>query len=64
MNQSICLWSDFTKLFCINTVDLYLTGRLHFTYRLLVTDNDALHVIHILFFDVLLALYYFIDIVL
>ena len=31
---------------------------------LLVTDDDALHVIHILFFDLLLGLYYFTDIVL
>ena len=52
MNQSICLWSDFTKSFHINPIMFYFyqTGRLHFTHRLLVTDNDALHVIHILFF--------------
>ena len=42
----------------------YLTGRLDFTYRLLLTDNNAWDAIHILFFDLLLALYYSIDIVL
>ena len=33
---------------------LYQTGTLYFTYRLLVTDSDALHVIHaiqVLFLD-------------
>ena len=67
MDQSICLWSGFAKSFYINLdmfCCLYETGRLHFTYRLLVTDNDALHVIHIMFFDLLFALYYFIDLVL
>ena len=42
----------------------YQTGRLHFTHRLLVTDNDALHDIHILFFYLIYALYFCIDIVL
>ena len=37
---------------------------MYFTYRLLVTDNNALHAIHILFFDLLLALHYSINIVL
>ena len=67
MDQTICSWSDFTKLFHINVVIfcyLYKTGRLHFTYQLLVTDNDVLHVIHVLFFDCLLILYFFTDIVL
>ena len=41
---------------------LYLTGRLHVSHRLLVTDNEALRVIHILFFDFLLALCYSTDI--
>ena len=31
-----------------------LTERLHFTYRLLVTDNDALHVIKFCFLTYLL----------
>ena len=65
MDQSICVWSDFTKSFCINPIMfcyLYETGRLRFTHRLLVTDNDALHVLLILVFDLLLALYYSTDI--
>ena len=43
---------------------LYQTEKLRFTYRLLVIDTDSLHVIYILFFDLLLALYYSIDIAL
>ena len=67
MDQSICLRSDLAKSFHINPVVfccLHLTGRLHFTYRLPMIDNDTLHDIHILFFDLLLALYYSIDIML
>ena len=67
MDQSICLRSDLTKSFHINPVVfccLHLIRRLHFTYRLLVTDNDTLHDILILFFDLLLALYYSIDVML
>ena len=66
MDQSTCLRSDFTKSFHISPVlfcYFFYTGRLHFTYRLLETDYDALHFIHILFSDLLLALYYSIDII-
>ena len=61
MDRSIRLWSHFTKSFHISLdmfCYLYQTGRLHFAYRLLVTDNNALHVIYILFFDWHFALYY------
>ena len=61
MDQSICLWSYFTKSFLIKSccVLLSLSNRkIAFYYRLLVTNNDALHVIHVLIFDLLLDLYY------
>ena len=63
MDQSICLRSDLTKSFNINPVMFFLSPlNRKIAFYLQITDNDTLHDIHILFFDLLLALYYSINI--
>ena len=52
MNQFVygqILQNHFTSILLWFVISI-IKGRLRFTDRLLVTDNDAMHVIHILFF--------------
>ena len=58
------LQNHFILILLCFVVSVKRTARLHFAYCLLETDNDALYVIHDLFLDLLLVLYYSIDIVL